>query len=113
VARGFLLLLVLASPGLSSLAAVGEVMPWGWRVSVLAGLPLAHLLAVVALCACEGRRGAELERAAMRESFSRRLEAVMTRRAMTPQERAEVVAAREAAFAADGARLDYEAGRVL
>jgi uncharacterized protein (DUF58 family) len=79
VARGFLLLLVLASPGLSSLAAVAEVMPWGWRVGVLAGLPLAHVLAVGALCMCEGRRGAELERAAMRQSFDARLAAVRKR----------------------------------
>jgi predicted Kef-type K+ transport protein len=79
VARGFLTMFVLASPGLSSLAAVGEVMPWDWRVGVLAGLPLAHALAVVALCACEGRRGAELERAAMRQSFDGRLEAVRKR----------------------------------
>jgi hypothetical protein len=79
VARGLLLLLVLASPGLSSLAAVGEVMPWGWRVGLLAAWPALHLLAVAALCACEGRRGAELERAAMRESFDARLEAVRKR----------------------------------
>jgi uncharacterized protein (DUF58 family) len=81
VVRGLLLLLVLASPGLSSLAAVAEVMPWGWRVGVLAGLPLAHVLAVGALCMCEGRRGAELERAAMRQSFDGRLEAVRKRHA--------------------------------
>jgi hypothetical protein len=79
VARGFLTTFVLASPGLSSLAAVAEVMPWGWRVAVLAAWPALHLLAVAALCACEGRRGVELERAAMRESFSGRLEAVRRR----------------------------------
>jgi hypothetical protein len=79
MARGLLVSLVLASPGLSSLAAAAEVMPWGWRVAVLAAWPALHLLAVAALCACEGRRGAELERAAMRQSFDARLTAVRKR----------------------------------